>query len=203
MPAMIARTGPDRRNAGRPKVDAACHVSSRTCSSIHQSESSLKVALVGAPSSIGIRPDDATGEPQHVDLAPATLRSIGVIDAIGAVDLGDVHPPDYRDFDPAGTARRVVEAWAQRFDRLLVHVDVDVLDYLDLPIAEETRRNRGLRFDQLVAALRVLVAAPNWVALTVCEINPDHGEGDGSTLETLCDGLADVLSSVDARAATS
>ena len=99
--------------------------------------------------------------------------------------------------DPAGTARRVVEDWAQRFDRLVVHVDVDVLDYLDLPIAEETRRNRGLRFDQLVAALRVLVAAPNWVALTVCEINPDHGEADGSTLETLSDGLADVLSSAD------
>jgi arginase len=95
--------------------------------------------------------------------------------------------------DPAGMARRVVADWAQRFDRLLVHVDVDVLDYLDLPIAEETRRNRGLRFDQLVTALRVLVAAPNWVALTVCEVNPDHGEGDGSTLETLCDGLADVL----------
>jgi arginase len=102
--------------------------------------------------------------------------------------------------DPAGTARRVVGDWAQRFERLLVHVDVDVLDYLDLPVAEETRRNRGLRFDQLLMALRVLIAAPNWVALTVCEVNPDHAEGDGSTLETLCDGLADVLSSVDTAA---
>jgi len=95
--------------------------------------------------------------------------------------------------DPAGAARRVVDGWASGFERLLIHVDVDVLDFLDLPIAEETRRNRGLRFEQLTAALGVFVAAPNWVALTICEINPDHGEADGSTLRTFSEGLAEVL----------
>jgi arginase len=95
--------------------------------------------------------------------------------------------------DPAAAARALIEQWAPRFDRLLVHVDVDVLDFLDLPLAEERRRNKGLRFTQLVTALRVLVAAPNWVGLTISEVNPDHGELDGSTLRTLCDGLADVL----------
>jgi arginase len=96
--------------------------------------------------------------------------------------------------DPAGAARGVVEGWAGRFERLLVHVDVDVLDYVDFPIAENTRRNTGLRFDQLVAALREFVAAPNWAALTVCEVNPDHGEPDGSTMRTFSDALAKVLS---------
>ena len=96
--------------------------------------------------------------------------------------------------DPAGVARGIAEDWARRYERLLVHVDVDVLDYLDLPIAEETRRNVGLRFPQLVAALRELVAAPNWVALTICEVNPDHGEPEGATIRTFSDGLADVLS---------
>jgi arginase len=94
--------------------------------------------------------------------------------------------------DPAGAARGVAEGWARRFGRLLVHVDV--LDYLDLPIAENTRRNTGLRFPDLVAVLRELVAAPNWLALTICEVNPDHGELDGSTLRTFNEGLADVLS---------
>jgi arginase len=103
--------------------------------------------------------------------------------------------------DPAGLARGVVDGWARRFDRLLVHVDVDVLDFLDLPIAEETRRNRGLRFAQLVAALRVLAAAPNWIALTVCEVNPDHGELDGSSLRTFNHGLADALSGAISLAA--
>ena len=96
--------------------------------------------------------------------------------------------------DPAGIARSIVDGWARRFERLLVHVDVDVLDYLDLPLAEETRRNTGLRFSQLLDVLRELVAAPNWAALTICEVNPDHGELDGSTLGTLNEGLAEVLS---------
>jgi arginase len=96
--------------------------------------------------------------------------------------------------DPSVAAREVVNGWARRFGRLLVHVDVDVLDYLDMPIAEEMRRNQGLQFAQLVAALKVLVAAPNWAALTICEVNPDHGELNGSTLRTFNEALADVLS---------
>ena len=96
--------------------------------------------------------------------------------------------------DPEEAARGVVEGWAGRFGRLLVHVDVDVLDYVDFPLAEETRRNTGLRFTELVAVLRELVAAPNWAGLTVCEVNPDHGEQDGSTMREFSDALADVLS---------
>lgn len=95
--------------------------------------------------------------------------------------------------DPAGAALSVASSWARRFDRLLVHLDVDVLDYLDMPLAENTRRNEGLRFDQLMAALRVLLQAPNWGALTVAEVNPDHGEADGSTMRTFAEALADAL----------
>ena len=115
-------------------------------------------------------------------------RAVIEAQAISEVRLADVAA------DPAGTARAVARDWARRFDRVLVHVDVDILDYLDLPIAEETRRNRGLRFTQLVVALRELVSAPNWVGLTLCEVNPDHGEVDGSTLRRLNEGLADALS---------
>jgi arginase len=96
--------------------------------------------------------------------------------------------------DPAGASRSVAGGWARRFERLLVHLDVDVLDYLDMPLAENTRRNAGLRFDQLMAALRPLLHAPNWVALTVAELNPDHGESDGSTLRVFAEALADALS---------
>jgi arginase len=96
--------------------------------------------------------------------------------------------------DPSGAARSVVDGWARRFDRLLVHLDLDVLDYLDMPLAEEHRRNRGLRFDQLMAALQVFLQARNWVGLTVTELNPDHGENDGSTLRSFVEKLSDVLS---------
>ena len=96
--------------------------------------------------------------------------------------------------DPASAARGVAEGWAGRFERLLAHVDVDVLDYLDFPLAENTRRNTGLSLAQLITVLRELVAAPNWVALTICEVNPDHGNEDGSTMRTFSEALAEVLS---------
>jgi len=95
--------------------------------------------------------------------------------------------------DPMGAAHSVIDGWAQRFERLLIHLDVDVLDYLDMPLAENTRRNTGLRFDHLMAALRPLLSAPNWVALTVTELNPDHGESDGSTIRAFAEALADAL----------
>jgi arginase len=95
--------------------------------------------------------------------------------------------------NPTRAADGVVNGWARRFERLLVHVDVDVLDYLDTPLAENTRRNRGLRCEQLMEALRSLLKAPNWTALTICELNPDHGESEGKTLRRFCESLAEAL----------
>jgi len=63
----------------------------------------------------------------------------------------------------------------------------------ELPLAENTRRNIGLRFDRLIAALQALMSAPNWTALTVSEVNPDHGEADGATLRVFAQALAGAL----------
>jgi arginase len=95
--------------------------------------------------------------------------------------------------DPSSAAEAVATGWARKFDRLLVHLDLDVLDFVDMPLAENNRRNAGLQFDQLMAALRTLLCAPNWSVLTVCELNPDHGESDGSTVRTSAGALADAL----------
>ena len=95
--------------------------------------------------------------------------------------------------DPSSAAEAVATGWARQFERLLVHLDLDVLDFVDIPLAENNRRNPGLRFDQLMAAWRPLLCAPNWAVLTVCELNPDHGESDGSTLRTFAGALADAL----------
>jgi len=95
--------------------------------------------------------------------------------------------------NPSGAAQGVIDGWARQFDRLLVHLDVDVLDFLDFPLAENTRHNIGLRFDQLILALQTILAAPNWAALTITEVNPDHGASDGSNLRTFVEALADTL----------
>jgi arginase len=107
--------------------------------------------------------------------------------AIAHVPLAQVIP------DPANAAARVVNDWGRRFERLLIHLDMDVLDFADMPLAENTRRNTGLKFEQLVAALRVFLAAPNWATLTVCELNPDHGSSDGATLRTFVAALSEAI----------
>lgn len=96
--------------------------------------------------------------------------------------------------EPAGVAAEVVNGWARRFGHLLIHLDVDVLDFADMPLAENTRRNVGLKFEQLVSALKVLLTAPNWTTLTVCELNPDHGLSDGSTLRSFIAALCEAIS---------
>jgi Arginase/agmatinase/formimionoglutamate hydrolase, arginase family len=55
------------------------------------------IAIVGAPSSIGIRPYD-NGEPRQLDRAPGVLRELGLVERLGATDLGDVIPSAYRDY---------------------------------------------------------------------------------------------------------
>ena len=54
------------------------------------------IVIVGAPSSIGIRPYD-DGTQRRLDLAPGVLRREGVA-AIADRDAGDVVPGTYRDF---------------------------------------------------------------------------------------------------------
>jgi arginase len=67
------------------------------------------IAIVGAPSSIGIRPYD-NGEPRQLDRAPGVLRELGLAQILDASDLGDVIPAPYRDYvRPAGRVRNEVE----------------------------------------------------------------------------------------------
>ena len=92
--------------------------------------------------------------------------------------------------DPRGAAARAV----QRFDRYLVHFDVDVVDFVDLPLSENTGHNIGLPFDTACAALEVLVAGAGFLGLTVTEHNPLHGAEDGSTTAALAAALQRALS---------
>ena len=92
--------------------------------------------------------------------------------------------------DPRGTAKQAT----QRFERYLVHFDVDVVDFVDLPLSENTGHNIGLPFDAACAALEVLANGAGFAGLTVTEHNPLHGAEDGSTTKALADALQRVLS---------
>ena len=57
-----------------------------------------QLMVVGAASSIGIRPYDDRPGPRRLDLAPGALREHGLVARLGAADMGDVPAPPYRDF---------------------------------------------------------------------------------------------------------
>jgi arginase len=70
------------------------------------------IAIVGAPTSIGIR-TYGNGEPRQLDRAPRVLRELGLVQRLGASDLADVIPPAYRDYvRPAGRAKNEAEVGA-------------------------------------------------------------------------------------------
>jgi arginase len=98
--------------------------------------------------------------------------------------------------DPDAVAERT-RAWAASYDRILVHVDIDVLDYTKFPIAHEIRDSPGLELPQLARLLRDLHGLPNWSALTLSEVNPDHAPDERDSFGRLIEMLGDVLCGSD------
>ena len=102
--------------------------------------------------------------------------------------------------DPAGAARRALTLLAA-CDRLVIHFDVDVIDFTDAPLSENTGRNVGLRQGQAFAALTTVLMDARVSALTVTELNPLHGAEDGTTLVSFAEKLAAALARVPALTA--
>jgi arginase len=94
--------------------------------------------------------------------------------------------------DPVEAGLRAAN-WGTTFERLAVHVDADVLSYVDFPIAENVRRCNGLTLGELEAVLTPLLRADNWRTLTLAEINPDHAPDKQQAFQTLIGLLANLL----------
>jgi arginase len=96
--------------------------------------------------------------------------------------------------DPEGAALRARAEMEGRCDRLVVHFDVDVIDFTDVPLSENWGRNEGLAYEAAIRALRVLLESAQLSGLTVTELNPDHVEEGAGTLERFSRDLAESLS---------
>jgi arginase len=73
-----------------------------------------------------------------------------------------------------------------------VHFDVDVVDSGDLPLGNFPHYGSGVRLEQVVRCLRVLVSDPACAALVLTEVNPSY-DPDGSLLDLYLGGLASAL----------
>jgi arginase len=125
-------------------------------------------------------------------LAPVTPPEQAVIDELGL----PVVPLDRTVADPSGAAREALEALADCAE-IVVHFDVDVLDFLDAPLAENTDRAPGLPLSSAATILEELFVHPRTRALTVTEFNPHHG--DAATTARLVQTIAGALVRPDGR----
>jgi arginase len=125
-------------------------------------------------------------------LAPVSPPEQAILDALDP----SVVSLDRAVADPAGAARETLDAIAD-WTEIVVHFDVDVLDFLDAPLAENADRTPGLPLGAAAAILEALFLDPRARALTVTEFNPHHG--DAATTERLVQTLAGALVRPDGR----
>jgi arginase len=79
---------------------------------------------------------------------------------------------------------------------LAVHVDVDVLDFVDAPLAENTDgRNKGPTLDQVGMALEVAVRDERFRALSIGELNPTRSAGEPGAIPRFVAVIASILAS--------
>ena len=94
--------------------------------------------------------------------------------------------------DPAGAARAALDHLPP--GPLALHIDVDVLDFIDAPLAENTDcRNTGPTLEQAVEALQAGARDPRVRALSIGEVNPTRSAGDPDVLPRFAASIARVL----------
>jgi len=149
----------------------------------------------------GAIPQLAGCGPRYPLLSPAQVHLVG-FDPDSATEwersvirdraIATSHPAEVSQC-PVRCADTILSKWAMKFERLLVHFDVDVIDFNDLPLAENYSKNKGLSYSHTLEVLEVLLKSPKFAGLTLTEINPDHGAEDGSTIQRFAQDLSRLL----------
>jgi arginase len=93
----------------------------------------------------------------------------------------------------AQTAMNAVKYLEGCSKRFVVHFDVDVIDFTDLPIADVPQFSQGLAFRDVMACLAVFASSPKFGGLTITEFNPDHVDEEEDFAKTFITGLSRAL----------
>ncbi len=100
--------------------------------------------------------------------------------------------------NPEQAALRARELIEDRCDRLLVHFDVDVIDFTDVPLSDNTGRNEGLAYDHAMRALHTMLVSPQLAGVTITELNPDHTEQGAQSIERFAEAVSGSLANAPA-----
>jgi arginase len=145
-------------------------------------------AVDGLAALAGQRPMLSAGQVSFLGLGPHTDFEADLIAdrRLPVVDVESIA------CDPLRSARKAISALVS-CDSLAVHFDVDLVDFLDAPLAENTDRGAAPSLSACSEALSELFRDARVRALTVTEFNPHHGSRDGGTTQRLVHVLVKVL----------
>ena len=145
-------------------------------------------AVDGLAALAGHRPMLGSGQISFLGLGPHTDFEAEVIAdrRLPVVDMQSVVT------DPLGSARAALSVLSA-CDGLAVHFDVDLVDFLDAPLAENTDRGIAPSLTACGEMLSELLSDARVRALTVTEFNPHHGSQDGTTTQRLIATLVSCL----------
>lgn len=125
---------------------------------------------------------DATRETTGWEREQATELGLVLVDQAALCD------------DPRGAARQARRALAS--GPFVVHLDVDVLDFLDAPLAENVNgRNSGPTIALLEQALVELLRDPDCWGMSIGQLDPAHARADPGALPRLVSALVAALTS--------
>lgn len=70
---------------------------------------------------------------------------------------------------------------------------LDVIAFVDLPVADVPQINAGLTFREALACLEVFASSRRFAGLVVSGFNPDDGDEEGEAAMALVQGLVDAV----------
>ena len=89
------------------------------------------------------------------------------------------------------SAREALSQLENKADSILIHFDVDVIDFDDFP-AGDVPHYHGLSFDEAMDALEVFLASPKFAALVITEFNVER-DPDGTLAVRFVNAVAKTL----------
>ena len=89
------------------------------------------------------------------------------------------------------SAKEALTQLESKADSILIHFDVDVIDFDDFPAAD-LPHYQGLSFDEAMAALGVFIASRKLAGLVITEFNADR-DADGTLARRFVDAVAKAL----------
>ena len=93
--------------------------------------------------------------------------------------------------EPEQRAREALEHLEEKVDIIFVHLDVDAIDPGLFPLANIPNFT-GVKFEEMMRALKVFLDSPKVEGLAIAEVNPDHDPGL-HMVERLTDEVVSML----------